>query len=217
MSAQFNLREEERASKLKTIIIPCSGKKLSGGNAEYRSPQLASILGDVDFHKLLVLRKELSELMDLPPGPDIGSAIAEPSLKYRPAFDRYDGKMYQTAEFRLIFPGFRGRVLIVSALYGLLDANDHIRDYNLAMKDALLTRERVWNWWRRNGLGAFVEKALNKIETTEVHDLLSSDYRKAIGCPESNSKYQIKEYCYPGQGTGSLYRRGEDLKKILLV
>lgn len=201
---------------MKTIIIPCSGRKLASGKAAFKTPQLASVLGNEDFHKLLALRDELSKLIDLPPGPDIGSAIAEPSLKYRPAFDRYDGKMYQTAEFRQTFLGFGGQVLIVSALYGLLDANDYIRDYNLAMKNKLPTGKKVWHWWSRNGLGSFVETALRKIRTTETHELLSTDYRKTVGCLSSNNQYRVKKYSYPGQGTGSLYRRREDLKRILL-
>lgn len=199
---------------MKIIIIPCSGKKRDGGTESYKPPQLAMILGEEVFRKLLMLRNELSALLNLPPGPDIGGEQEE-GIEFRAAFDRYDGKMYQTADFRRLYPGFQGRVFIISALYGLLDADDHIRNYNLAMNYRLPSGEGVWHWWKRKGLQTHIETALGNTGVTEVHDLLSELYRKAIGHLISDNQYQVHIYTYPGQGTGSLYRRGEDLKRLL--
>ena len=189
---------------------------MEGGSEIYHPPRLAMILGERTFQRLLALRRELSALINLPLGPDIGVEVPISAIGFRSASDRYDGKMYKAANFRRTFAGFRGQALIVSALYGLLDAEDHIRYYDLAMNDRLPTGESVWHWWKRNGLRMYVETALKNIETTEVHDLLSGLYRKALGSLNSDSQYMVKTYRYPNQGSASLYRRGEGINRLLI-
>jgi len=44
------------------------------------------------------------------------------------------------------------RLIIVSALYGLLDGNDLIRNYELSMKDSLPTGMKVHTFWRHHEL-----------------------------------------------------------------
>jgi hypothetical protein len=201
---------------MKVIIIPCSGQKLSGGRAHYPEPRLLETLGEAVFDQLLATRRELGGLIGLSPGPDLGGSDPSEGIEYRPAFERYDGIMYQRAELRRLFSSFPGRVLIISALYGLLDAGDPIRSYDLTMDDHLPSRERVWRWWKRRGLSELIAVSLGNLRATEVHDLLIGNYRKAAVSPATVNRFHIKSYNYPGMGFGALYRRGDDLRGFLL-
>ena len=202
---------------MKAIIIPCSGQKVRGGSSIYIKPRLIDLLGEAEFGRLLALRDRLSVQIGLPPGPDMNTLYSESDIRFLPAYERYDGKMYQRAEFRESFPEFRGRVFIISALYGLLDANDHIRFYDLAMDDRISPNVRVWQWWARNGLRGYLDIALRNIAVSEVYDLLSDKYRNATGSLQTSDQYQAHQFRYPGLGIGSLYERGNDLKKILTL
>jgi cytoplasmic iron level regulating protein YaaA (DUF328/UPF0246 family) len=202
---------------MKAIIIPCSGQKIRGGSSIYIKPRLIDLLGEAEFGRLLALRDKLSVQIGLPPGPDTNIRNMENDIRFLPAYKRYNGKMYQRAEFCEFFPEFRGRVFIISALYGLLDANDHIRFYDLAMDDWISPNERVWQWWAGNGLRRYLDIALKNAAASEVYDLLSNKYRNAIGLLQTSDRYRAYLFSYPGLGIGSLYERGNDLKKILTL
>jgi cytoplasmic iron level regulating protein YaaA (DUF328/UPF0246 family) len=199
----------------KVVLIPCSGRKKEGGCPTYKESNLAIILGNEAYKELLKERYELAIQFGLKQGPDIFSDIEESGILFMPAYERYDGIIYQKGEFRILFPEFRGRCFIISALYGLLEANDFIRYYDLKMDDKLSSGEKVWEWWARNELNGFLEVALSKSNTTEVHDLLSNKYRSALGLWQKSNRYKVFEYSYPGLRYGSLHRRAEDLKKII--
>jgi hypothetical protein len=200
---------------MKVVLIPCSERKIKAGETTYEEPKLKLILGDEAYKDLLRARNNLSSVLGLRPGPDISGGVRESGLQFMPAYRRYRGIMYQEAEFVNLFPNFKGKIFIVSALYGLLEANDFIRNYNLKMNDKLGSGEKVWKWWIKKGLGHYLNIALSNSVATEVHNLLTQDYRKAIGSWQEKDRYKIIEYNYPGLGIGSLYRRREDLKRIL--
>ena len=200
---------------MKVVLIPCSGRKIEAGETTYEEPKLKLILGDEAYEDLLRARNNLSGLLGLRTGPDISGDVSESGLQFMPAYRRYHGIMYQEAEFVSLFPNFIGKIFIISALYGLLEANDFIRNYNLKMNDKLESGEKVWKWWLKKGLGHYLNITLSNSMATEVHNLLTQDYRKAIGSWQEKDRYKNFEYNYPGLGTGSLYRRGEDLKRIL--
>lgn len=200
---------------MKVILIPCSGRKLEGGRTDYQQPRLQEIFGDLQLNRLLAARRELGKLRGLAPGPDLGAPDNIGAVEFRPAFERYDGIMYRRAQFCQLFPGFQGRVLIISALYGLLDAGDSIRSYNLTMDDCLPSGERVWRWWMRRSLPELLAILLDNIQATEVHDLLIASYRKAAGTVTIADRFHFQTHNYPGLGSGALYRRGDDLKTLI--
>jgi len=202
---------------MKAIIIPCSGQKVRGGSSIYIKPRLIDLLGEAEFGRLLALRDKLSVQIKLQPGPDMNTHYSEGDISFLPAYERYSGKMYKRAEFRKFFPEFRGRVFIISALYGLLDANDHIRFYNLAMDVWISPNERAWQWWAGNGLRRYLDIALKNAAASEVYDLLSNKYRNAIGLLQTADQYRAYLLSYPGLGIGSLYKRGNDLKNLLTL
>jgi hypothetical protein len=66
-------------------------------------------------------------------GTDFGAAIPHEAL-YRPAHDRYCGKLYKKRAIQAMLRGNQQPpVLIMSALYGLLSPDEEIQDYDLKM------------------------------------------------------------------------------------
>lgn len=199
---------------MKAVIMSCSKRKLPGGNAQYQEPVLAGILGTREYDKLLCLRNELFIHLSLLPGPDSIGGDDPRGLEFRPAYERYDGNVYKAAGVREKLPDFNGHLFIVSALYGLLEAKDQIRNYDLCMKDKGPGGMFVFRWWKENGLHGFLEIALRNIRATEVHDLQGGDYKKAIGVFGPGAPYKLIQYEYPGMGSRSQYKRAEDLGKL---
>lgn len=105
--------------------------------------------------------------------------------------------------------------MIISGLYGLLDAYDPIRIYNVKMSDTLPNGTKVKTWWKHRRLGAIVEEYIQSNNPTLVHDLLPGDYREALKpWPPKSLQKITKVYEYPKEGQGSNWSRGRDLKGI---
>ena len=199
------------------VLIPCSGRKHSGGTRDNSASVLAGLLEKEVWSRLCSARLELAGILGLEQSSDLDGAGDVSSVDLLPAFRRYDGNLYRKA--RLNKPGLAGhrRLLIVSALYGLLDARDTIRYYNLEMSDTLPGRITVKRWWREHRLLDIVLNAVERLEANQVHDVLSGNYRDALRglaqrLPVGNS-YQ--PYEYPGLGSGSDYYRGSNVRRLL--
>jgi len=179
---------------------------------------LNKTLSPLSFDRLMNARKELGEILDLSPGLDIGSNKHNSELHYRPAYLRYMGNVYISGQIASLYPKTDSlQVLIISALYGLLDANDLIRDYDVAMNDSLTQRSMLKTWWKHKGLGGIVEEYIQVVNPSQIHDLLSGDYRDALKpWPPKAIRHKMLPYNYPGQGIGANWNRGKDLKRILL-
>jgi hypothetical protein len=204
---------------MEVILIACCKTKRPGGSAAYAAPALQAYLPPAAWSELLQARRRLGELQGLIPGPDLGGAAGAP-VRCLPAYERYAGQMYERADFRSLYPPAQGRkVLIVSALYGLLDAGDPIRDYDLMMAARLPNGPRLSRWWKEHGLADILEEALRALRPTVVHDLLSGDYHRALGqWPPASLRrggVAVTAYEYPGKGTGSQCLRGDDLRRLL--
>ncbi len=166
---------------------------------------------------LLRARADLSRLLDLAPGPDLGTEVQN-AILYKAAYQRYDGNLYREARLTdadaLGHSG--GRVLIVSALYGLVTPLERIRDYDLEMSCRLPDGRKVYTWWKDRDLGAFVCEAAERLCVDTICDLLSGNYRKALlPWPPSTLRATYNLYQYPGRGTGSIFDRGKDLRRLL--
>ncbi len=130
------------------------------------------------------------------------------------AYQRYDGNLYRRAQLKKADE--LGRVFIVSALYGLLTAQERIRCYDLAMSDRLPNGRKVFDWWRDRNLGALVQEVIGNLGATTVHDLLSQNYRRALSSwPPSPVQTIYDCHNYPGRGSGSNFDRGDDLRLLL--
>ena len=123
---------------MKIILIPCSGSKVHGGQSNPQPPKLADGLSPAAFQKLASALQELEAILQDARSP-FGFKNDDGENKYLPAYQRYKGLIYAHSGISRLYPAFKGRLVIVSALYGLLDGGDFIRDYDLSMKDTLPT------------------------------------------------------------------------------
>ena len=205
---------------MELILIACSAKKRNGGSPKYSPSQLEGYLSKATFQRLLTLRLELAQTKHQPAGPDLGGSIPATKLQYMPAYLRYSGIIYQRSNFAELFPRVRNKkVLIISALYGILDAHDFIQMYDAVMTENLPGGMRIHTWWNRNALGAVLHEYIQKLKPDRIHDLLPDSYRKALyplparGFDESDQRFIL--YDNLGQGQGTLWRRGDILCELL--
>ena len=203
---------------MEVILIACCQRKSSGGILDYKRPfSLNSTLSSSRIDRLMNARKELANILNLSPGLDTGFDQHNQELLFLPAYQRYTGNVYKRSQFAILFPKTTSiRILIISAFYGLLDADDLIREYDLAMNDTLPNGTKVKTWWKRKSLGGIVEEYIRGINPSKIHDLLSGHYRDALQpWPPERLRNNMITYSYPGLGFGADWRRGNDLKSIL--
>jgi len=156
-------------------------------------------------------------MLKLDHGPDLGFKTDDSPIKYYPAYLRYTGNVYSSAEIAESYHKVRSlRLNIVSALYGLLDGDDLIRCYDLSMNSILPNGTKVKTWWKRRGLGSIVEEYIRGVKPELVHDFLSGPYRDALQPWPPNSLYALlKIHEYPGEGSGSSWSRGKEIKILI--
>jgi len=202
---------------MELILIACSKTKRMGGYIQFVPSSLVNILSDEKYLQLMNSRKELASIINITPGLDLGFSNQDQQLAFLPAYQRYNGKFYQKNNFSSVYPELSTkRVIIISALYGVLDANDHIRNYELTMDHTLSIGVRVKTWWKNHGLGKIIGEIVCQRRFIQVHDLLPISYRDAIKPWPTNCRNEsLIQYDYPGQGSGSIWRRAEELKRIL--
>lgn len=202
------------------VLIACSKGKQRGGTTEYSGSALESVMPSLSFAQLLSARSELRGLLDLAPGPDLGCPNGVEPVQYLPAYQRYDGTVYRRGGVSTLYPrASHTKLLIVSALYGLLDADDPIRCYELHMKGMLPGGRTVHTWWKHRDLGTIMEECLLALKPERVHDLLPTTYRPSLEPwpPASLREAGIgyTPYDYTREGMGSDSSRGTDLERLL--
>lgn len=201
---------------MRAILIPCSGRKREGGSSTAAS-FLKPALSEESWWSLCAARAALAEMLHLEPGPDLGNASST-FLPLLPAWQRYNGYLYENArlaERDVVRPDTR--MIVVSALFGIIDVRDSIRKYNLAMTDTLPDGRKVHRFWRDQGLILTVQGLLRGIGAHELHDFLSGSYRRALKGLECGRSvdYAYLPRVYPGLGIGSDYHRGSELRALL--
>lgn len=210
------------------IIISCSGGKKkddgSPGCRWVRKNSAACRLSREKAAALLACRRSL-------PGnypkkfhhkgeKDLGGN-REGTIPLMPAIERYTGKLYGEIDSSL-WKRLKGmedsmEVVIVSALYGLLSPWEAIRDYDLAMDEPYAERIQLWKWWRNQGLGEMLCEFVDRSGASTVHDFLGGPYRnisRGMKARASN-KFRLISHQYPGEGSGSIYHRGRDVRKLM--
>ena len=204
---------------MELILIACSAKKRDGGSPKYSPSQLGGYLSKAAFQRLLTLRLELAQIKRQPAGLDLGGSIPATKLQYMPAYLRYSGIIYQRSNFAELFPRVRNKkVLIISALYGILDAQDTIQKYDLKMDETLPNGTRLYTWWKQNLLGEILKEYFRESKPERIHDLLPDSYRKALNPWPPRKIIRDKHFiAYKdlGQGRGTLWRRGDILRELL--
>jgi len=202
------------------VLIACCKTKRRGGTTTYQGSVLERYLPPWVHDRLLEARGELGRVLELPLGRDLGGSAQPEPVEYLPAYQRYSGIVYRRGRVEELYPPLSSRrVLVVSALYGLVDTADPIRDYEAQMSDRLPGGTRISTWWRHQGLGRITEEAIMALRAERVHDLLSKSYRPALAPWPSRrldgAGIRHVPYDYSGLGSGSSYRRGDDLLRLL--
>ena len=204
---------------MELILIACSKGKLLGGEHGYHhSQRLVDGLGETTYNRLIELRHELVNRCEkpLPRGLDLGFNGYEATAEYMPAYQRYDGRVFRGARVKELYPRNKNiRLAIISAMYGLLDAGDLIQNYDLKMDDKV-SNFHINTWWKRQGLGNILEKYILACMPLIIHDLLPEEYREALKpWPPTSLEGRVKPYNYPEPSLEAMWRRGEDLEKLL--
>ncbi|GAG11930.1 unnamed protein product, partial [marine sediment metagenome] len=195
--------------------------KTQGGTTVYAGSALERLLPASGFERLLQARSELGRLKGLPPGPDLGRPVADEPVHYLPAHERYAGIVYREGRVRELYPRAHGKkVLVVSALYGVLDADDPIRCYQAQMGEQVPGNGSLKTWWKHRCLGDLVDECILALRPQSVHDLLSTSYREVLAPWPRASLEQAgityTPYTYRRRGSGSQWDRGDQIRKLLL-
>jgi cytoplasmic iron level regulating protein YaaA (DUF328/UPF0246 family) len=175
--------------------------------------------GDAIWATLLVMRRELASRLDIVPGPDLGSPMAEDTLDYLPAYKRYDGLFYQNAILTHEDIARREvRIVIVSALYGLLLAYEPIRDYDLALGSEFKSGGKVMQFWKSMNLAHLLHEIIDQWRPAGIHNLLSKDYSDLLRLKrDGNLEFAGAEVITPEvpPGFDALRARGRYLRHLL--
>ncbi len=199
---------------MRLILLSSSGKKAPGGVTTHPRSRLAESLSPAAYKHLKSARQELKAVLQDVPDHALGIDKAG-EKKYQPAYQRNQGFVFLFSDFYHLVPKFAGRVLIISAMYGLLDAGDYLRNYNLHWLDILPDGVRVDTFWKRHGLRDILVECITRIAADEVHDLLPEKHRITLApWPDAQiANYHLYTFPAPGQGTG--YERASLLKSLL--
>jgi hypothetical protein len=205
---------------MELILIACCKEKSRMGIPAYEDTPTKKLLSKETYQSLLRLRSIIGNMLQLPPGPDFGNPRITDQILYLPAYERYTGRVYYRANFKVLYPKCQDKkVLIISALYGAIDASDSIRYYDAVMDKTRINGALLATWWKQHELGKIVEEYILAFKPLKIHDLLSETYRKALlpWPPKSFEETGISYLpsTYPGEGTGSLWHRGDDLLQLL--
>lgn len=204
------------------VLIPCCNSKQPGGISEYdRSNCIVNCLSPVMAERLMVLRKQAGIAFEEEPGLDLGFENIEPRIDYLEAYKRYKGNLYSKisrSSWNKIKQSEELELIIVSALYGLVNWNEPIRNYNRTMDDHVHPRRRLNTWWSHKTLSSILLDfvIVNNIKT--VHSFLSEKYAHAVQALSSNLKHNKVEYIshsYSRLGSGSNYHRGVDVNVLI--
>jgi len=214
------------------LLTSCSNSKLPGGEQQYdRSRSLASYLPSRAANELLDKRsRALRQLRNssaerdgvvlgklpvnerLREGPDFGGVELG---SYLPAVARYDGRFWKelgSAEDRLgLVEEMPHRLLVISALYGLLAADEPIQNYNLNLHD---DRRIARIWQGKSGLTRLLCDFIAGAGVQLVVDLTGDpEYRQLIEWPLLPPAVRVL-HAYAGRiGPGGLPALGALLQR----
>jgi cytoplasmic iron level regulating protein YaaA (DUF328/UPF0246 family) len=97
------------------------------------------------------------------------------------AYRRYKGNLYRQAKLTSNdAANNQVVVLIVSALFGVVELREPIRNYDVTMTTEISPGMAVHAWWRTHNLRGIVLEAVEKARPEAVHCLLPVAYRRAL-------------------------------------
>ena len=182
------------------ILIPCSKRKISPGQANYQS-SVSNVQPSSDIPAINELREELLELVKATPElanrEENKNGILNQSSRSVKAIDLYDGNFLRRVRDSLMSSECKDHVLIISALYGLVKLDEYLKLYDLEIKDELEStdkgKNKVYKFWKKSSLNDILYKYIesNNISTVwsmppinyhNVFDELWNDHSGDIRC-----------------------------------
>jgi cytoplasmic iron level regulating protein YaaA (DUF328/UPF0246 family)/pimeloyl-ACP methyl ester carboxylesterase len=190
------------------LLIACSNRKKSGGEnfagpeptAWIPQPELrdqikskrASVLSILKASKLVNAFAKSGNRIHQGPnkeirrGPDFGGV--EAGGVYMPAWNRYDGRCYNPIPRESWLHHFQDTsqlsVLIMSGLYGWLDASDWIQDYDVHLtdsnKESGVSVSAMWTQLFTDTLSAYINSVYKDRKVKVFNFLCDNDYIDAV-------------------------------------
>ncbi|MEM2960955.1 MAG: peroxide stress protein YaaA, partial [Candidatus Bathyarchaeia archaeon] len=167
------------------------------------------------------LRKTVATSLKEEPGIDLGFEVREIKVSYMEAYKRYSGNLYREINedsWIKLNNNPNLKMLIVSALYGLVNFKEHIRYYNRKMDVDKVDGKLLKTWWSQQWLSDILIDYVKQNRIEVVHDFLSTHYKEAIQPFPSNLEKINVQYIphdYAGLGSGSDYYRGKDVNNLI--
>jgi len=161
----------ETGKKRALILIPCCKTKTVNPTCQHLSQPL---------YEVVEMRNKLIDLLKATPAlrekPENKKGVLNPDAPITGAVDLYNGRFYKKTKKALLdilgekYPHVR--VLIVSALYGLVKLDEGIKEYELTMTDKLANRMKVYRFWQKEGLWRILLEYIHKNQITHIWSLL---------------------------------------------
>jgi len=169
------------------ILIPCSKRKISPGQANYQS-SVSNVQPSSDIPAINELREELLELIKATPKlanrEENKNGILNQSSRSVKAIDLYDGNFHRKVKDRLRSSECKDRVLIVSALYGLVKLDEYLKLYDLGIKDEQESTNKeknsVYKFWENSNLNDILYDYIESNNISNVWSLLPIDYHNVF-------------------------------------
>ena len=207
------------------ILLPCSNSKKPGGLPVYKGSfsVVRSLPQDLGV-QLVRLRRELFDYYkDIAPGHEIcqpGQAVSNSDkLEYMEAFERYSvskSLVYSRITHNIWNELAKSNdvcVLIVSALYRILNYNEPIQNYNRAMDIDKVQGTKLQTWWNENGLPEIVKSLALVHGIGRIYSFLSKPYAEAVGLYQLG--FDIEDFPELNCGIGTPRRRGEKFNSLV--
>jgi len=212
------------------VLIPCCKEK-TANPSRVAFIQALQDIGNIRA-KILRLVQQTPQITNRP---ENQRGILDPNAPITLAADLYTGNLYQALGPVLrnaIVGGYpQVDILIVSALYGLIQLGEGIKEYELRMDDRLIDGTPVWRFWKREGLWRLLQAYVSERNISYVWSLLpdslpSYPYHQVFEDFWMLAKRQktvvtlhVKVSRGDGRsaGTGSGAKRGKWLRYILSI
>jgi pimeloyl-ACP methyl ester carboxylesterase len=229
------------------VLIACSHGKLAGGN-DFAGPAPAGWIPDSALRQRVISKRSYvygllqdAQLEDgfkrgnnrshqlsnthLQPGPDLGGTkVIGHEGSYLPAFQRYTGKLYVPVEKTSWQHYFQSRddlhVLIMSGLYGLIEPEEWIQDYDVHLTDSDIdtgqTVSSMWSELYTKMLQAYIASAQKNRKVRILNLLCDEQYVDAIHWHSLGSACTVLHLASPTlRDTALLPAAGTILNRVL--
>jgi len=207
------------------ILIPCSKRKISPGQANYQS-SVSNVQPSSDIPAINELREELLELVKATPElanrEENKNGVLNRCSRSVKALDLYDGNFLRRVRDSLMSSEFKDHVLIISALYGLVKLDEYLKLYDLEIKDKLESKDKgknsVYKFWRKNNLSNILRKYIKSNNIGTVWSLLPIKYHNLfdnLWADPKKTGISCIHILIPNGGNSTSYKRADWLNSFL--